>query len=101
MLLAMAWLAWVVFGPAGLFALFCIVILAAVAVANAVGNTTKAPPTVRRPTKPKSIRNDASAQPIAAESMTKEQLLRRFRKELREGVIDEDEFEALRDIYEF
>jgi hypothetical protein len=33
--------------------------------------------------------------------MTKEQLLRRFRTELREGVIDEDEFEALRDIYEF
>lgn len=43
----------------------------------------------------------ARAPAPAPQQMTKEQLLRRFRRELREGIIDQDEFDALRDIYDF
>lgn len=37
----------------------------------------------------------------APPELTKDELRRRFRRELREGVIDQDEFDALRDIYDF
>lgn len=42
-----------------------------------------------------------AADPPQPLELTKEQLRRRFRKELREGIIDQDEFDALRDIYDF
>lgn len=63
--------------------------------------TNGLPETKADPLRPSAPPSPPAMVPPPLQPMTREQLRRRFRKELREGIIDQDEYDSLRDIYDF